>query len=143
MRQFRFSSSTVDDSEVGSIRRTLRRSVYVMIWHISDMSYTDICPSDLFATGGDRSISAVPVVLISCNNSILPLFGFVLLFRRAEIALYGFGYIPLFAFLSGALNCRVLLLPACLLLASTTLRLYLVLSLCDIYTLRRNTPQRN
>ena len=71
MRQFRFSSSTVGGSEVGSIRRNLRRSVCVSVYMaISDINYTRYCPSDLFVTGGDRSISAVPVVLISCNNSI-------------------------------------------------------------------------
>ena len=71
MRQFRFSSSTVGGSEVGSIRRNLRRSVYVSVdmANVGHKLYP-ICPSDLFATSGDRSISAVLVVLISCNNSI-------------------------------------------------------------------------
>ena len=45
MRQFRFSSSTVGGSEVGSIRRTLRRSVCVSVYMaIPDISYTRYMP---------------------------------------------------------------------------------------------------
>ena len=63
------------------------RFMLVVIWQYRTYATPDISPSDLFATGGDRSISAVPVVLISCNNSILTLFGSALLVRRAEVTL--------------------------------------------------------
>ena len=91
MRQLRFSSSTVGGSEVGSIRRNLRRSVCVSVYMaISDISYTQYNALLLYSRSSEvinRSISAALDVLISCNNSVFRLFGFVLLVRRAEYAI--------------------------------------------------------
>ena len=52
MTLFRFSSSTVDDSEVGRLRRTLRRSVYVSgDMAMPGISYTRYMPLWFIHTG--------------------------------------------------------------------------------------------
>ena len=71
MTLFRFSSSTVDDSEVGSIRRNLRRSVCVCVdMAIPDISYTRYIPSDLFTLVEQYKYTTLANALISFAFSI-------------------------------------------------------------------------